>query len=231
MEELQRLDWDSDFFGYEVGKIDVSNINEFNKEKFIQDSKKYRLVYLFSQSQFTTDFFNLVDKKVILEQDIEDIELSKSDMIESFNQTKHDYIQLKNLALESGIYSRFFIDENFKNDEYRKLYEKWIENSVDKKLSFDIIVALKDNTIIGFTTLNKKDENLADIGLVAVSNNFRGLGLGKKLINESIRRAKLAGFTKIQVVTQLDNTAAVNLYQSTKFKIKEVTNIYHYWNL
>lgn len=85
--------------------------------------------------------------------------------------------------------------------------------------------------MLGFATLNRKNETLSEIGLIAVSKTSRGLGVGKKIINESIIKSKKAGFNEIQVVTQLDNIAAVSLYKSTNFKIKKVTNIYHFWNI
>ena len=54
--------------------------------------------------------------------------------------------------------------------------------------------------------------------------------IGKQLIKEAILRSYNAGFSEIQVVTQMNNLAAMNLYQSSNFNIKEITNIYHIWN-
>ena len=228
---IQRLNWDSDFFGYEVGKIEVSKCDDFNFDIFEQEVQNYRLIYLLSDMEIDILNLLLVDKKVIFYQKINKVIESNDIIIESFDEAKHDLEQLKALAIESGIYSRFFIDKNFVNNEFINLYSQWIENSVNKKIAFDIIVALDKKNIIGFATLNKKSEVLSDIGLIAVSKAYRGLGIGKKVINEAILRSKLARFKAIQVVTQLDNFAAVNLYKSTNFEIKQITYIYHYWNL
>jgi dTDP-4-amino-4,6-dideoxy-D-galactose acyltransferase len=228
---IKRLDWDSEFFGYEVGKLELDIIENFNLESFYQESKKFKLVYVFSIDFLDFKGFNLVDKKVTLYQEINTKVIANNNMIESFDIKIHNYQQLKELAIESGMYSRFNIDKNFKNNEFLKLYNRWIENSVNNIAAFDVIVALNDNNIVGFITLNKKNEKLSDIGLLAVAKESRGLGIGKGIINESIIRSKNAGFKGIQVVTQLDNLAALSLYRSANFEIKEITNIYHFWNL
>ena len=151
--------------------------------------------------------------------------------ISSFNRNKHNINELKQLALESGIYSRFYIDSNFRSNEYQKLYLHWIENCINGNLAFDILVASDKNKMLGFTTVNKKSPDIANIGLVAVDSFSRGNGIGFNLINKTIIKAEQAGFRFIQVVTQLNNVPAIKLYEKTNFKIKEVINIYHYWNL
>jgi dTDP-4-amino-4,6-dideoxy-D-galactose acyltransferase len=230
MHEITSLDWDSEFFGYKVGKIEVTNQSDFNLEDFFLKSKEFKLVYVFSKEDINIENFKLVDRKVVLIQNISSEFIYEDTSIESFDVNVHDYNQLKELALESGIYSRFFVDENFVCNEYFNLYNRWIDNSVIEKMCFDVLVAINNNKIVGFTTLLKKSDSLTDIGLVAVSKESRGLGIGKRLMNESIIRSKKGGFKEIQVITQLDNIAAINLYKSVNFKIKEITNIYHLWN-
>lgn len=231
MFKIERLDWDSSFFGYEVGKIEVNDFAFFDFDNFIQRTKEFKLTYFFSKEVITLPNVPLVDRKVVLFQACTEIGEVNNIMIQSFNAEKHSFDELKELALESGIYSRFYSDKNFKNQEYQKLYTRWIENAVNDDTTFDIVIAVSNNSIIGFATLNKKNSLLADIGLVAVSKNSRGLGVGKQLMQEAIVRSRKAGFKEIQVVTQLNNLAAMNLYKSTNFKIKEITNIYHLWNL
>ena len=45
---IQRLDWDSDFFGYEVGKLEIVDIINFNFDVFKNEAKKFKLVCVFS---------------------------------------------------------------------------------------------------------------------------------------------------------------------------------------
>lgn len=231
MDIIHSLDWDSAFFGYNVGKIDVRDENKFDFKAFNIESKKFKLIYIYSKNNLIYPNFKLVDKKVLLSQMCTDFLNQNTVVIESFDPKKHNILELKKLALESGLYSRFKIDKNFKNGEFESLYIRWIENAINDELTFDIIVAVKNNKIVGFATLNKKKDFLADIGLLAVSELVRGCGIGRQIIQECIIRSKKAGYQEIQVITQLDNSAAMNLYKKANFKIKEINNIYHLWNL
>lgn len=233
--KLERLDWDSTFFNYNVGRIIVNENQSINLSEFLLDSKKYKLVYIFSKLSLHNELFKLVDEKVVLHQELSSNSCDlPSDFftIKSFDKLIHNRQELEKLALESGIYSRFNIDKNFKSGEYNKLYLKWIALSIEEKLAFDIIIATdKNETIVGFVTLNKKSENLVDIGLVAVSDGFRGKGIGKSLMNYALNKSFELGYKEIQVVTQITNINAMKLYESVGFNIKEKTFVYHYWNL
>lgn len=235
MKAVSRLDWDSAFFGYEVGRLDISSTENFDLSNFETESKTYKLIYIFSEKKLTLNAdFILVDEKVIYSQKIGATDLNSNQengfLICSFNSHLHDVNQLRQLALESGIYSRFNIDPNFRNNEYQKLYLEWIDKSVNGDLAFEILIAYQGERIAGFTTIGKKRDKLADIGLVAVDSAFRGKGIGFGLMKETIKKAKEKGFEFIQVVTQMNNTPAVKLYEKTNFKIQQTTNIYHYWN-
>src|SRR5690606_27130927 len=83
------------------------------------------------------------------------VEFNPNIRVVSFNKDKHNFDQLLQLTLESGEYSRFAIDKNFVNNEYRKLYTKWIENSIDKINAIEVLLAVEGESILGFVTLTK----------------------------------------------------------------------------
>jgi dTDP-4-amino-4,6-dideoxy-D-galactose acyltransferase len=227
---IRRLDWDSRFFDYEVGRFDSSIIDILDLDLFIKSAKYFKLVYLFSSTPINNPLLNLVDKKVTFYRKTENFH-QNTPQIQSFCNDSDSFENIRDLAIQSGKYSRFLIDKNFKNNEYEKLYSKWIESSVYDDRSLDIRIFKEDNKILGFTTIEKKDDNLADIGLVAVDSEDRGKKIGTKLIENSINVAFKNGLQNIQVVTQLDNKPAVKLYSKCGFKICKTEYIYHYWNL
>lgn len=233
--KFEKLDWDSNFFNYTVGKIILDENESINLSEFLLKSKEYTLVYLFSKNKLSDNLFKLVDEKVILHQElIFTNESLTSDLftIKSFDKSTHNHLEIYKLALESGVFSRFKIDENFKSGEFEKLYSRWIALSIEGKLAFDIVIATdKNETVIGFVTLNNKNKNVVDIGLIAVSEEYRGKGIGKKLLQYSINKSLELGFKEIKVVTQFNNIQAMKLYETVGFKIKEKTFVYHYWNL
>lgn len=228
--KISKLQWDSEFFNLNIGMIDIVGSKEFDFNKMKALSKNYNLVYIFCDEEIRE--LTEVDKKEIF---ILDSLPKKNDLIyqqeiEYFSLNKHSYEDLLELTLQSGIYSRYKIDKNFKNNEYEKLYKEWIDKSITKELAIDIIVTLINNKIVGFTTLDKKTSQLADIGLVAVDKNHRGKGIAKELINKTIIRARELGFKKIQVVTQNQNKPARSLYKAAGFKSIKLTYVYHFWN-
>jgi dTDP-4-amino-4,6-dideoxy-D-galactose acyltransferase len=230
---IKQLKWDTKFFGYKIGQISISDNQSFSPLMLEKSVNDYKLVYVLSPGKIDMNGLKLVDKKVIFQQKTsikDNLNKNVSSKIESFNEGVHDYESLKKLALSSGINSRFKIDKNFKNNEYTKLYNQWINNAVYKDKALDILT-YREKEILGFTTIEKKSKYLAVIGLVAVSEQERGKGIASKLIESSINRAFELGFETIQVATQFENIPAMRLYEKCDFKIKDITYIYHYWNL
>jgi len=230
---IERLDWDSNFFGYEVGQVHIPKKNLIDSSDFYKEAQKFKLVYIFSDQEQNIEKLNLVDLKTTLSQTLAKAIKSNNESanLENFNKELHDFDQLRRLALMSGRYSRFNIDKNFINKEFEKLYTRWIKNAVEDKSSDNVIVYLDENKIIGLTTLGEKNKNLADIGLVAVDSVARGKGVGSALIYKSLKIAKIKGYSEIQVVTQNSNKPALQLYKKCGFSITGLTYVYHYWNL
>ena len=138
---IQKADWDSNFFGFNIGKIDLDPTD--NIEEFLNDASKFKLVYIFSNKELTIPGLNLVDKKVIYEKKINntgnfDNQLN-NESISLFSEQDHSYEQLLNLAYLSGTYSRFRLDKGMPEGYFNKLYKLWLDNSLNKSIALSLI--------------------------------------------------------------------------------------------
>lgn len=157
MQIVERLKWDSDFFGYEIGKVNNESFVNNGIKKILEKSTDYKLVYVFVNDKINHPKFKLVDEKVTLSINVFNSKIQDSN-ITSFDILTHDFEELKKLAIISGIYSRFKIDQNFLNNEFEKLYSEWINQIVTSESTLDILVYLFEDKIIGFVTLVKVNE-------------------------------------------------------------------------
>ena len=88
---------------------------------------------------------------------------------------------------------------------------------------------LKENEQIkGMVTL-KISEKIGHIGLIAVSSKAQGNGYGKMLIKACENKLFTNDIFQLEAPTQKDNVQACGFYEKCGFKIKEITNIYHFW--
>lgn len=227
---ISKAEWDSKFFDYPVGILIVKEKNDFDLKKILAESNEFKLVYIISKMDLE-DFplLKLMDKKVIYTKQLSNCK-NEGEMLE-YSPEIHSYDQLLNLAYLSGTYSRFKIDENFMNNEFRLLYKEWLDKSIEKKLAFKVLINHLEAEIAGFVTLNKKDTQTSEIGLIAVGEKFQGRNIGSKLIQECEFLSIERNLPNIEVATQYENLAARRLYEKNNFSIKNITNIYHFWNL
>lgn len=225
--EIKKLDWDSDFFNIKVGEI----INPDTNSIVLKDD--FDLIYVVSDEdlQFKVEGFEdtFSETKVIFCKTLEN-KIQKSDVIFKFDEVDINREQLYILAYESGKNSRFLLDKKFDESNFKKLYQAWIDNSINKKFADDILVYFEEDQIKGFVTYKVKSDS-ASVGLIAVDTNYQGKGIGAKLLKylENILIQK--EIEKIIIPTQLSNIQACNFYNKQGYSIKNKTYIKHYWKI
>jgi dTDP-4-amino-4,6-dideoxy-D-galactose acyltransferase len=231
---IELLDWDTDFFGYKVGSINNGD-SKINWNEFFDElsGKEIQLAYFYSSEAINKAGINenifeiiLADKKVTYLKKIKGTANTHS----SITAYKEQYpeIKLQELAIESGIYSRFNTDSRISREKFESLYRLWIINSVQKKIASEVLVFSTDKQIDGFVTLGEKN-NRGDIGIIAVDGKQRGKSIGKSLMLAAEYWFANHDYTDMQVITQGNNEAACRLYEGCGFAIEKTEYVYHIW--
>lgn len=231
---IQELAWDSEFFGYKVGKVDLQNLTQ--NQDFELDRQDYKLIYIFSnpnnkalEEKIKALGAKFLDRKTEYKLDLRKIKpkILQNDEISFKFLTEENYkLDLINLAYESGRNSRFKLDPNLDNEEFKKLYDIWLLNSLKKEIAFDTIGMFYNNNLIGFITLGLK-HNEANIGLLSIDSNYQNRGLGGLLLSFCFDYLKNKNFNFVYVTTQGLSLQATKFYEKNDFKILNQVDIYH----
>lgn len=108
--------------------------------------------------------------------------------------------------------SKYFTVE----DEDRKTLEDPQEKVY--KNGGHILLAEKENVIVGTCALIKEEEKVFELAKMAVSPTVQGEGIGYALGMATIEKAKELGANKIVLETNTKLTPAINLYKKLGFK-------------
>lgn len=216
---ISSLPFDSSLFGYSVGKCLLNGF--WDESDFLEKAKKYRLVYIFSNKSIPTisGRIHLADIRLTFEKELRQLESTQTYVPTYSGELTSELLEL---ALESGIFSRFRTDPAFDQDEYKKLYTLWIKNALGNQ---EVLLAESYTGFVSCPILGDK----AQIGLIAVAPNRRGEGWGKKLVRAAENFAFDQGAKVMTIGTQNSNVPAIKLYQSMGYRLVDQLWVYHYW--
>lgn len=229
--EIRTLQWDSDFFGLRIGRADILSTEDslFLTARREELKQQFELLYVFNPNNigFNANGARLVDEKILYSKPCEP--RKQYDDIVFFKQVKPTE-DLYRLALVSGGYSRFKLDERLPQGSYERLYTRWIENACPKEgTNKQILTFLDTNNIAkGMITIDHQGE-LGHIGLVAVDTDCQHQGIGGKIMSTLDGYLFDLGVKTLEVPTQKANTDACRWYEKNGFAVQSRTQIYHWW--
>lgn len=236
----QKLEWDTDFFGLNVGYISCLRLTpniEKHIKNFIRRERIDLVEYLCNchdrESVITAgkNGYLFVDIRLTFEQFLPDkIEVQKKVDYHVKKGEHSDIEKLKHIATDIYKYSRYYFDGNFDREKVRVFYQNWAEKAIRAQFDDYAYVLYHSQNPIGFCTIKKIRENAARIGLFGMDPEFTGGGLAKHLLDTSLQKLrKEEGVDYAEVVTQGRNYAAQKLYQRCGFVTKSTELWYHKW--
>lgn len=236
MLNLQRLDWDSEFFGFGVGRL----VGPFESSAALVAALKeaaeggLRLVYGVCDHEDVASHQiaravggRFVDAKRTYALDLVGVQPARGDIEEAGNDACSRR-QLRSLAWQAAEFSRFRIDPALPAGSWRRMYSAWLRNSLSGQLADTVLVEHADDRIIGMITVSHRAKR-GQIGLFAVDHRWRGRGIGRRLLDAAIQRCRAEGCDELVVVTQGDNIAACRSYERAGYRLIEEQDIFHFW--
>ena len=238
---FQILPWDSDFFGYKVGRILPFRLADAELKSVLAGLKNENVTLVYwpsdpedpgSQEAARKNGGFLADRKVTYVVDLERSpgkpfeESTDFGVMEYTGRETTD--ELDNLAILSGSYSRYKVDPNISKEQFERLFKLWILKSVNRTLAENVFVYIDGEKIVGMVTVGMK-YGRGDIGLIAVDESARGRDVGGKLTRAAQKWAVARGCRYAQVVTQGNNLSACKLYEKCGYRIDSIVNFYHFW--
>ena len=218
---IRRLEWDSKFFSLNVGEWE---------EGAGGSAETFDVIYVKSADSKSPEINGYQktfgERKVVFAKALSGGPGGPSNIRQA---GKEDNITvLYELAYESGKYSRFRLDEHFSLYDFEKLYRAWIDNSLNGTFADEVLLYDEGGHVEGLVTY-KTSSDIAVIGLIAVSPDRQGKGIGKKLLENVEQRLVQDGIYELRIPTQLENEAACAFYTKLGYTIVETTHIMHYW--
>ncbi|MFN8603633.1 MAG: GNAT family N-acetyltransferase [Candidatus Binatia bacterium] len=236
---VERLDWDSEFFGREIGRARVGRLDAGLADRLVYDARAAGLacVYLAAAAEdFETVVAaerigcHLVDVRVVLERPADPAPPPPAaDADFRIGPGREDDLpRLEAIATDVARASRYSADPRFRPEETERLYRTWIQNGWNGYVDAVLVAHGREGEVLGFVCPKMHGE-LCDLQLVGVASAQRQRKVGRGLISAGIAWARERGAKRLQVVTQGRNVPAQRLYQQLGFLTTEVKLFYHLW--
>lgn len=228
------LEWDTRFFGVRIGTLAAHGLSEERWRAALEWCRKERIecLYLLSDQHDREQHVRAeaagarrVDERTSIAAALPAAPPLAPDP-ELRLAVEPDLPALRALAGSAHTNSRFWRDGGFARERCAELYSIWIERDVRGQST--VYVAGPAGAPLGYVTV-ALEPAAATMGLLAVAENARGQGLGRRLTLRAFEFARAAGRKRVELVTQGPDNVALKLYASCGFQVERIEIWHHLW--
>ena len=231
------LAWDSRHFGFPIGRLLPRSLGVTELASSVESVNEAGircLYWLADRTPKNTNAanltgFKLVSSRTVLERPLPAGIRSDSNGAEVRVGLDADLETLRSLAASSHQNTRFYTDSSFPRDLADAMYGAWIDRGHRDPFQ-RLLVTGPVGGPVGYIICEVDEAHTqGSIGLVAVAKQNQGVGLGTVLLANALTWLSNQGARTVSVVTQAENAAALRLYRTSDFTVKDVAVWFHRW--
>ena len=240
-ENIEKLEWDSAFFGINIGKLTIHNEKDFDPLFFLNEIRKgdFSLVYVFKFQKMLTwgkvlsSNLKLVDIQTTMSMKFNKENYKNLPYLLRSELTQKEKSESYKIAEDTSVVSRFFNETKIGESKTKELYRKWIDNALNRTFA-DGLFLEKENGIVSGIHVHKTDliNKIGFFPLTGVASENKRKGIGKKLWEQAL--AYWANESEIEIIKStfsFQNAESLNFHLKMGFnKIEEIKYIYHFSN-
>jgi len=237
------LPWDTEFFHCPIALVRGDTLRPEQALQIDDWSRQHRIrgLYFLSRADDRATIqtaaqhgFELVDIRVTLERVMRPspgpVRPEPPAGVSIRPAQPDDLPGLQALARTAHRGTRFFNDAHFPSQRAEDLYATWIALEIQGRAQTVWVAASADDSVLGYVSCHLNSARREGrIGLVGVSPEVRGRGIGENLGLTAIDWFQTQGAAEVTVVTQGNNRAAQRLYQRCGFLSRDLQLWYHKW--
>jgi dTDP-4-amino-4,6-dideoxy-D-galactose acyltransferase len=235
--------WDTEFFGFRIARVSGDSLNPEQAAQIDAWSRSHRIraLYFLARGDAPATIqtaehsgFGLVDIRLTFECTKMNSRNPPRSPLPAGTHIRPvqpgDISELQALARAGHRETRFFSDSHFPRQRSEDLYSTWINLDAQGRAQKVFVAASTTSRPLGYLTChwNSATEE-GQIGLVGVSPEMRGHGIGTNLLGASLDWFSAQGARRVTVVTQGNNRAAQRLYEQGGFLINDLQLWFHKW--
>ena len=242
---IDSVPWDSRFFGFPIGKVELPN--DYDQEKLETTLREahtmYRLVFVTVLGDAANSLTLLGNqcpcyvRKLFFKKEVPKNVDPYDSRIRAYTSTFCSPA-LERLAIQSGAMTQFRQDPELA-PHFEQLFLTWINFAVSKELADSIWTWQENGQHFGLTTIRcakRTDpetgqmEKEGRIGMLSVDVEHRRRGIGTNLIRACDFWCSSLDIPVNAIITQKDNEPAIALCKKLGFRQHHEGSVYHYWS-
>ena len=236
------LDWDTEFFGRRIARANEDRLTGGRLECIDAWCQANRIDCLYFPATLDdrdtphlaeTHGFHLVEVRLIFERSLETWRSEgrgkNSPEISTRPAAPDDLVVFEEIAGDSYVNSRYYLDPHFTEAQWQAYYRCWIRNSLAG--AADLALAAEvDGEVVGYITgVIDRENNEGVYELTGVKPAARRAGVGQELFRSGVDWFVDQGVPSIRLATQGRNVPTQRMVQRFGFLTRSCQLYYHKW--
>lgn len=211
--------WDTEFWGQRVGRAThLDGLGKWAKENQAQSVHLLIDADKPAEAQAAEERgFRFMDVRLTLERDTAPMGIKLPEA------TAEHADVLAEIARKAFPLTRFYADPSLDDERCGELYSEWTRSLLAGAAD---VVLVNAEPVSGYITISLEKPS-SEIGLIAVAEEYRGLGVGATLVRAALGWAWSSGADTMSVVTQGRNIGALRTFEACRFRVTNTSLWFH----